>query len=690
VGASRAVVTAAMKVASRGLSSYQLEDASLRIQMDDSGDAHLPENNGTVCNTLRRAVGMVIETQHFEMLMGLVILGNIVLIIMETDSEARCYPAYMDNIGDCPTLGGRQLPWLHVANMSMLALYTVESCLRLFVQCRQFFKSRWNCFDVIIVFAGWLNVIISSIVSVKFAFLRFFRIARLLRVLRIFIAFRELYLLMTGLYGAMKTILWGGLMLFAMLTLWSIIVVDFVHPWNTTINYDGCSRCASGFQSVMESSLTLFQQIVAGDSWGAISVPVILEHPWTALILVSIMLTISLGLMNLILAVIVERAAEARERDVENRLKEKRREQEEQKAAMLELCSNLDKDGDGTLSLQEFLFAYDNNLEFKRKLQLMDIQREELKAVFKVLDQDSSGDVSYTEFCDKLHEIQTRDTRTMLTFIKLNVSEVRQRIEDMLDEIAKLSKAFGEHSATCRQKFEFLEAIDGKVGELTTDLRTVCGSGHAPHEAAGTLGHKEPKQPSDRAALTFSSPYADSKLLMTGSSTIKDARDIFAIQKPAEMKSQGLFQQAQELAALQGSILQCVTEQAKELEQRACAGHDNILLARVEELIRLRETTRQDLASFTRELEWKLEARSAAIARSIEILGSLSTPGVPRTMRSESKSSAKRSMDLKEDPREARVSAWSQPRDVALCACTSVHKMPRARPTSRMGAHALT
>lgn len=47
------------------------------------------------------------------------------------------------------------------------------------------------------------------------------------------------------------------------------------------------------------ASLTLFQQIVAGDSWGAISLPLAEAHPWTSPILFSILMTISLGVMNL-------------------------------------------------------------------------------------------------------------------------------------------------------------------------------------------------------------------------------------------------------------------------------------------------------------------------------------------------------------------------------------------------------
>ena len=47
------------------------------------------------------------------------------------------------------------------------------------------------------------------------------------------------------------------------------------------------------------ASLTLFQQIVAGDSWGAISLPLAQAHPWTSPILFAILMTISLGVMNL-------------------------------------------------------------------------------------------------------------------------------------------------------------------------------------------------------------------------------------------------------------------------------------------------------------------------------------------------------------------------------------------------------
>merc|ERR1719253_1673286 len=107
-------------------------------------------------------------------------------------------------------------------------------------------------------------------------------------------------------------------MLFAVCTLWSLILVEYIHPITTSIDFEGlygCSRCSQAFSSILRSNLTMFQTLVAGDSWGLINIPVIEAHPWTAFLLLGAFISISLGLMNLILAVIVQRAADARDSD---------------------------------------------------------------------------------------------------------------------------------------------------------------------------------------------------------------------------------------------------------------------------------------------------------------------------------------------------------------------------------------
>eukprot|EP00972_Heterocapsa_arctica_P013555 1998291-Heterocapsa_arctica.AAC.1 len=59
--------------------------------------------------------------------------------------------------------------------------------------------------------------------------------------------------------------------------------------------------------------------------------------------------------MNLILAVIVERAQDAREKDKEAMLAHKEAEQEKQKLGLFKYCKDMDADASGELDLPELM-----------------------------------------------------------------------------------------------------------------------------------------------------------------------------------------------------------------------------------------------------------------------------------------------------------------------------------------------
>ena len=93
-----------------------------------------------------------------------------------------------------------------------------------------------------------------------------------------------------------------ALMLVSVITFWAVISVEVLHPITSGMTWEDCDRCPDGFRGIFAAALTLFQQIVAGDSWGTISIPLVETAPWTAVLLFSILITISLGMLNLILA----------------------------------------------------------------------------------------------------------------------------------------------------------------------------------------------------------------------------------------------------------------------------------------------------------------------------------------------------------------------------------------------------
>ena len=145
-------------------------------------------------------------------------------------------------------------------------------------------------------------------------------------------------------------------MLVSVILFWAVLAVELFNPITSRLEFpSSCDRCSRGFGSVASAGLTFFQQIVAGDSWGTISVPLIEKAPWTGPILFLVIISISLGVMNLILAVIVERATEARDNDHDQRIKKKEAERSKSMVDLAVLCANMDKNSNGLVSLEEMV-----------------------------------------------------------------------------------------------------------------------------------------------------------------------------------------------------------------------------------------------------------------------------------------------------------------------------------------------
>merc|ERR1719401_164931 len=108
--------------------------------------------------------------------------------------------------------------------------------------------------------------------------------------------------------------------------------------------YVGCDRCPYAFSSVSQAVLTFFQQIIAGDSWGQVSVPIIEQNPWTVLFFVGVLVSINLAILNLILAVIVEGAQEARQNDQHLLATIKQRQYDTTAQQLYRICEEMDLD----------------------------------------------------------------------------------------------------------------------------------------------------------------------------------------------------------------------------------------------------------------------------------------------------------------------------------------------------------
>lgn len=375
----------------------------------------------------RTKLSHAIESKTAEFSIGFLIFVNSFFVILDTDIRA--------------TEDGETPIWLEYCVYIFMFVYVADLTLRLTVFRLDFFNSYWNIFDFVVVMVDVLFEVLSMMgigISVSVSVLRILRLGRLVRFMRVLRFFHELYVMFHLMMSALRAISWGAALMAVMMTIWSIIAVEVLHPLNksiaeTTDAYADCERCARAFSSVMNSNLTFFQTIIAGDSWGLVNVTMIEYYPWTALILVTVILSINLGLMNLVVTVIVDKAQEAREESLETRMAEKRAQFEKAKSNMKEMCRCLDSDESGTLSFDEIAEGFHEFAPFRETLMLMDVCERDMQVVFNIMDEDGSGNVSYDEFVEQLYKMKTQDTHTVLVFIKAYVNEIRVKVSEQLE-----------------------------------------------------------------------------------------------------------------------------------------------------------------------------------------------------------------------------------------------------------------
>mmetsp|Transcript_46132 Transcript_46132/g.136327 ORF Transcript_46132/g.136327 Transcript_46132/m.136327 type:complete len:256 (+) Transcript_46132:1-768(+) len=238
-----------------------------------------------------------------------------------------------------------------------------------------------------------------------------------------------------GMGAALKAMAWAVILIIIVLVIWSVISVEVLRVIDLDcVDATDCyqEEVEKAFADVWSSMFTWFLLIFIGERWDDLAMPLMRKEPVTVLIFMSAFVTINLGLMNLILTVIVDRATEARFEDERQKVTEKKVEAERAKVKLRKICASMDEDGSGELTIEEIEEGYDSNEDFKNTLQLMDIERDDLRTVFVILDSDKSGSVTYDEFCDSLHKMKTEEAQTMLTFIKFHVEDVRHKVTEQL------------------------------------------------------------------------------------------------------------------------------------------------------------------------------------------------------------------------------------------------------------------
>jgi len=363
-------------------------------------------------------------------MMAVVVLLDALCNIYDIDARAR---------------GQRTLDLVHVGSFLCLLLYTVELCMMVVGQGSSLLKDAMFYLDICVILGGYVEIILEISdphLADRVGFLaaiRLLRLGRVFRLLRLFgkmRALRELQKLVLMASTCLKTLIWSFVFLMVVMTIWAMLLVEIVHPLIQEMHqkdpeiFQGCEYCLRATSSVMNSNLLLFKTVIAGDSWGQVAVPVMENHPATAIIWVGSQLTLVFGVLNLIVAVVVDTFADARDRDILNLAEEMEHDLEADKLYLERMFDRIDEAGAGRLSLEELVEGARKDYEFQSRLRVMDIDEADLVQLFDMIDTDGSGFIEPNEFIKPLSR-WVHDSKTAPRFIKYNMLRIMQEQQEL-------------------------------------------------------------------------------------------------------------------------------------------------------------------------------------------------------------------------------------------------------------------
>lgn len=366
-----------------------------------------------------------INSMTIQSLLVLVVLTDFVVGCIDTDMRAA----------------GRQTP-AHITILLRicLAVYIAEFCLLVAALKRRVFQNGWAILDFTVCITGVIELIpeatgdvVGSLGNMKL--LRLLRVVRMLKLLRRIAHVKELKRLLQMATNCVRALSWSIVFCFMVLTIWSLVSVEVLHPIITQLAEEGhwpdCPHCADAFSSVMVSNLTLFQTIMASDEFGIIAVPVIKRYPATAIIFMGSFITISYGVLNLVVALVVDTFAEQRQQDDKLLAEDLDEAAEEDLHFLGNIFNEINEDGSGQLSLDEMQLGARTNKEFRSRLRVLDLDAADLEQLFYMLDADSSGTVDKDEFINTLNRWK-EDSRTAARFVKHNMRQALDQQERIL------------------------------------------------------------------------------------------------------------------------------------------------------------------------------------------------------------------------------------------------------------------
>jgi len=374
-----------------------------------------------------------VDAAWFEGLVSMVILVNSVLIGWETEMS----------------LSGQDQTWMRGAERAFLCIYAVEILVRATAQQWACLRDGWFLFDFFLVLgacAGQLALLWTGESAEQIMVLRLLRLMRLARSVRMIKQIRSIFRLVYGLITCGETIFSTFALLSLVIYVFGVLGAEIIASSAGLKANPTTGPIISNHFSSLGMTMMMLTQFVTMDSIASVYKPLILEEPWLLLYFLPVGAIVSIALMNLITAVLVEGALESARQDREEERKMENITTKKMLPEIVRIFDTLDADGNGELNIEE-MARFDRPGKGKgggsginrRILDRAGV--DSMEELFQILDVDSSGRVSRMEFEEGLLSIFLREVPvSSLQILKL-IRLLRDSVGELHAELRKLRRA---------------------------------------------------------------------------------------------------------------------------------------------------------------------------------------------------------------------------------------------------------
>lgn len=385
-------------------------------------------------------LGTFLRGHICQLIIGLIIMSNAVVIGMETD-----YPDL--------------LCWRAVENV-FLVVFAIELVVKIVVfGPRKFYRCvhgeiEWALLDTVVVSMGVVNIVILEIqkhVGSKdhnkgslATLLRIVRILRLVRVFRLFRFLKKLYLLSVGLIEAAKATFWVTVLMGIILFTCAIVLTRTCGKLEP--DTAGAAFLQAQFANVEFSMMSLFQIMASPDLTDYRDNGVFVESP---IFLVFVLIWVvfgSFGMIAMLTGVISESMFEKNQA----RIEEMRIAHQRAKVSIRRWCSaefeNLDKNDMEEVPLQQIS---DLIPDFKKLCVELEIEycKEDLDTVTDWMDGDESGLISLPEFQDGMlsvaesgRPVSFQEIKHITNHSKVISEKIHRKAEQIIERLDRIEQ----------------------------------------------------------------------------------------------------------------------------------------------------------------------------------------------------------------------------------------------------------